>query len=239
MISRMSSRSGSIMLFLFFEWRMDMNNKGAKAVSIIGGADGPTSVFMVGRTGKKALKDRVRNYIYKCKRKRMENKIHAGGHTLKEVVAYANERFNVTEILEEEKKYIEQRKCLKESLILKHKPELLGDMKDIKKPTVWNEDSVREFHQQLQIRSEIIAEIPDNKMPMDFHIYEIKTENGWLEMEIDYMWDIFGMSYSASKKSMKQLKKIAKELYIYYGVTEEDIKLKSKRYSLLLTTLCS
>lgn len=216
-----------------------MKNKGAKAVSIIGGADGPTSVFMLGMTGKKTLKDRVRNYIYKCKRKRMENKIHASGHTLKEVVAYAKERFNVTEVLEEKKKYMEQRKGLKESLILKHKPELLGNMKEIIKPTVWNEDSVREFHQQLQIRSEIIAEIPDDKMPMDFHIYEIKTENGRLEMEIDYMWDIFGMSYSGSKKAMKQLRKIAQELYIYYGVTEEDIKLKSERYSSLLTMLCS
>ena len=59
------------------------------------------------------------------------------------------------------------------------------------------------------------------------------------EMEVDYMWDILGISYSGNKKIMKQLKKIAQELYIYYGVTEEDIKLKSERYSSLLTTLCS
>ncbi len=123
-----------------------MKKNGTKSVSIIGGADGPTSVFIVGRTGKKPLKDRVRNYFYKCKCKRMENKIHAGGHTLKEVFAYANERFTVTEVPVEEKKYIEQRKCLKESLILRHKPELLGDMKDIVKPTAWNEDSVKELH---------------------------------------------------------------------------------------------
>lgn len=223
---------------IFIEWRMDMK-KGTKSVSIIGGTDGPTSVFIAGRTGKKPLKDWVRNYFYKCKRKRMENKIHAGGHTLKEVVAYANERLTVTEVPVDEKKYIEQRKCLKESLILRYKPELLGDMNDIIKPPVWNEDSVRNFHHQLQIRSERIAEIPDNQMPMDFHIYEIKIENGWLEMEIDYIWNIFGVSYSGNKKAMKQLRKIAHELYIYYGVTEEDIKSKSERYSSLLSTLCS
>jgi len=217
---------------------MDMK-KGIKAVSIIGGADGPTSVFIAGRTGKKPLKDRVRNYFYKCKLKRMEKKIHAGGHTLKEVISYVNEKFTVTEVSVEEKKYIEQRKHLKESLILKHNPELLGNMKDIVKPAVWNEDSVREFQQQLQMRSERIAEIPESKMPMDFHIYEIRMGDGWLEMEVDYMWDILGISYSGNKKIMKQLKKIAQELYIYYGVTEEDIKLKSERYSSLLTTLCS
>lgn len=213
--------------------------KKTKSVAIIGGADGPTSVFITGSTGKKSLKDHVRNYLYQCKRKRMENKIHAGGHTLKEVISYANERFTVTEVPVEEKKYIEQKNCLKESLILKHKPKLLGNMKDIVKPTVWNEDSVREFLQQLQIRSEKIAEISENKMPMDFHIYEIKIENGQLEMEVDYMWDILWISYSGNKKEMKQLKKIAHEVYIYYGVTEEDIKLETERYSALLTTLCS
>lgn len=216
-----------------------MKKKGTKAVSIIGGADGPTSIFIAGRTGRKPLKDRVRNYFYKCKRKRMEKKIHAGGHTLNEVISYANERFTVTEVSVEEKKYIEQRKYLKESLIFKHKPELLGDMKDIVRPVVWNADSVREFQQQLQMRSEKIAEIPESKMPMDFHLYEIRMGNGYLEMEVDYTWDIFGISYSGNKKIMKQLKKIARELYIYYGVTEEDIKLKSERYSSLLTTLCS
>lgn len=213
--------------------------KGTKSVSIIGGADGPTSIFIAGRIGRKTLKDRVRNYFYKCKLKRMEKRIHASGHTLNEVISYANERFTVTEVSVEEKKYIEQRKYLKESLILKHKPELLEDMRDIVKPAVWNEDSIREFHQQLQMRSERIAEIPESKMPMDFHIYEIRIGNGCLEMEVDYMWDILGISYSGNKKTMNQLKKIARELYIYYGVTEEDIQFKSERYSSLLTTLCS
>ena len=36
---------------------------------------------------------------------------------------------------------------------------------------------------------------------------------------------------------MKKFKKIARDLYGYYGVTEEDIKNKTKRYSLLVTNL--
>lgn len=68
-------------------------------------------------------------HFYKCKRKRMERKIHAGGHTLNEVISYANERFTVTEVSVEVRKYIEQRKCMKESLILRHKPGLLGDIR--------------------------------------------------------------------------------------------------------------
>ena len=60
-----------------------------------------------------------------------------------------------------------------------------------------------------------------------------------MEVEIDYLWDVFGISYSGSKKAMKELRKISCRLYLYYGVTEEDIKEESKRYSSLLTALAS
>ena len=38
-------------------------------------------------------------------------------------------------------------------------------------------------------------------------------------MEIDYTWNIFGMSYSGNKAVMKKFKKISGDLYSYYGVT--------------------
>ena len=58
-------------------------------------------------------------------------------------------------------------------------------------------------------------------------------------MEIDYIWNIFGMSYSGNKKVMKQFEKISKDLYIFYGVSEDDIKNKTKRYLSLVTKLSS
>jgi len=47
------------------------------------------------------------------------------------------------------------------------------------------------------------------------------------------------MSYSGNKAVMKKFKKISRDLYSYYGVTEEDIKNKTKRYSSLVTNLSS
>ena len=38
---------------------------------------------------------------------------------------------------------------------------------------------------------------------------------------------------------MKKFKKIARDLYSYYGVTEKDIRNKTKRYSSLVTNLSS
>ena len=60
-----------------------------------------------------------------------------------------------------------------------------------------------------------------------------------VEIEVDYIWNIFGISYSGNKSVIKRFKKIARDLYCYYGVSEEDIKNRTKRYSSLVTELSS
>ena len=62
--------------------------KGAGGVSIIGGADGPTSIFIAGKGGKIKLTTRIRNYFYKIKRDRIKRQITANPHTLEEVVEW-------------------------------------------------------------------------------------------------------------------------------------------------------
>ena len=216
-----------------------MKEKSKSEVSIIGGADGPTSIFIAGRTRKKPLKVRIRNIIYRYRRKIVEKKVVADSHTLDELVQYAMNTYNLIETNSTERKYIEQQKNLKESLILQHKPEVLGEMKDIPLPDYFNEASVIEYFGKIKTRSEMIAEMPDSIIPMDFHLYKIRIDDDFLEMEIDYTWNIFGMSYSGNKAVMKKFKKISRDLYSYYGVTEEDIKNKTKRYSSLVTSLSS
>ena len=188
-----------------------MKEKSKSEVSIIGGADGPTSIFIAGRTRKKPLKVRIRNIIYRYRRKIVEKKVVADSHTLDELVQYAMNTYNLIETNSTERKYIEQQKNLKESLILQHKPEVLGEMKDIPKPDVSNEESVREYFCKIKTRSEMIAEMPDNVIPMNFHLYEIRIGDDSLEMEIDYIWNIFGISYSGNKKVMKQFEKISNQ----------------------------
>lgn len=209
--------------------------KAAGAVSVIGGADGPTSIFIAGKTGKRPLKERVRRYFYQRRRKRVEGKIKPGAHTLQEVTAYAVEKYHAVEMPEQRMSYIEQRKYLKESLIITNKPELLGGMKEIPKPEVYNEDTIREMQRQIQLRSEMIADMPDDVIPMDFHIYEIHVDEGWMEIAIDHLWNILECSYSGNKK----VKEMAKDIYLYYGVMQEDVENKSKRYSSLVNMLCT
>ena len=216
-----------------------MKGKSKSGVSIIGGADGPTSIFIAGRAQKRPLKVRIRSILYRFKRKRAEKKVVAGEHTLDELVQYAKNSYNLIETNSSERKYIEQQNNLKESLVLQHKPEILGEMKDIPKPNIYNEKSIREYLYKIEARREMIAEMPDNVIPMNFHLYEIRIGDDSLEMNIDYIWNIFAISYSGNKKVMKQFQKISKDLYIFYGVSEDDIKKKTERYLSLVTVLSS
>ncbi len=216
-----------------------MKGKSKSGVSIIGGADGPTSIFIAGRAQKRPLKVRIRSILYRFKRKIAEKKVVAGEHTLDELVQYAKNSYNLIETNLSERKYIEQQNNLKESLILQHKPEILGEMKDIPKPNIYNEKSIREYLCKIEARREMIAEMPDNVIPMNFHLYEIRIGDDSLEMNIDYIWNIFAISYSGNKKVMKQFQKISKDLYIFYGVSEDDIKKKTERYLSLVTALSS
>ena len=213
--------------------------KSKREVSIIGGADGPTSVFVAGKSAKQPLKIRIRNAIYRYKRKKVEKTIVANTHTLAEVVQYAKNNYELTETPPTEREYIEQKESLKEGLILQYKPEVLGSMKDIPKPDISNEASVQEYFCKIKTRSEMIAKMSDSTIATDFHLYKIRIDDSFLDIGVDYIWDIFGISYSGNKKVMKQFENISKELYSYYGVSEDDIKNNTKRYSSLVTILSS
>ena len=168
-----------------------------------------------------------------------EKRIAANPHTLAEVVQYAKDHYDLVEINPAATNWIERQKNLKASLIMQHKPELLGQRKDIPKPDFHNEESVKNFLNEMEIRNKLIDQMPDNVIPMDFHLYEIKIGEDLMEIEVDYTWNIFGISYSGNKSVIKRFKKIARDLYCYYGVSEEDIKNRTKRYSSLVTELSS
>lgn len=145
-----------------------MEQKSKNGVSIIGGADGPTSVFIAGHSKNQPLKLRIKNSIYRYKRKKVEKTIVANPHSLSETVQYAKEKYGLKETASVDREYIEQIKCLKESLILQHEPEFLGEMKDIPLPDYFNEASVIEYFGKIKTRSEMIAEMPDSIISMVF-----------------------------------------------------------------------
>lgn len=220
---------------------MRKSDKCVKNVSIIGGADGPTSIFIAGRIGKgrRPFKVRVKNMLYRQRRRRIAGRIRPRFHSLKQVALFMKREYGAVELSWEGLEYQERIAGLKEMLIIQNKPELLEGLAEVKHPEEYTKEAMEEMVRQIERRSEAIARIPDDQLTMDFHVYQIVIDGGRMEVEIDYLWDVFGISYSGSKKAMKELRKISCRLYLYYGVTEEDIKEESKRYSSLLTALAS
>ncbi len=214
--------------------------KGAGSVSIIGGADGPTSIFIAGKGGKVKLTTRIQNYFRKLKRNRVKKRITANPHTLEEVVQWLKREYGAVEVSQQSHNYLEQRKCLKASLVMRHRPDLLGELMDLEPPKGEDVEALKAFWEQIQGREKMAAEIADDIFPLDFHIYEVKCpKNCMMQIGVETVWQAIDGSFSGDKKNMKQLKKLFREIYLYYGVTSEDIKNETERYKSLLATLCS
>lgn len=158
---------------------MNGEQQNAGSVGIIGGADGPTSVFIGGNREKASLKTRIRDFLSHRKRKTASKRIVAGAHTLDEMVLYAKRTYGATE-----------------------------------------------------------ADRHSQKLPAVSRIYTIRIGSDCLDIETDDAHDTFGVSFAGSKMAMKRFRKTAKDLYLYYGVSEDDIAGQTERYLSLLSILC-
>lgn len=214
--------------------------KGAGSVSIIGGADGPTSIFIAGKGGRVKLTTRIQNYFRIIKRNRIKKQITANPHTLEEVVEWLKREHGAVEVSQQSHNYLEQKQSLKASLIMRHRPDLLGELINLEPPEGEDVEALKAFCEKIQERRNRAAEIADDIFPIDFHIYEIKwSENDRMRIGVETVWQVLGGSFSGDKKTMKQLRKLYKKIYLYYGVTAEDIKNETERYKSLLGVLCS
>ena len=225
--------------------------KRAENVSIIGGADGPTSIFLIGNKGKRKLKKRIRGFFYEKKRQRVKKKITANPHTLEELTDYLKREYGARELSKKSRAYQEQRKSMKEALIVRYRPELLGDLAQIRFPReelsgkgdFSGEEckkALEEMWKKCEQRSRRAEEIPEDVFSMDFHIYEIRdSRGGRVQTGIETVWEQMGVSWSGNPKRKRQLNRVSRNIYLYYGVSEEDIKNETERYDLLVTALSS
>lgn len=217
--------------------------KRARAASIIGGADGPTAIFMVGHKEKNIFR-RIRlfllNYKYKRKRAHAVKSVIASSHTIEEVIQYIASRYGAVESDTHYPYYQERKRSMRYSLIQRYKPELLGPQKSIMPPRDFNDEEslklwqaqIEEWHQECQRRVNAISQ---EVFPTDYRLFLIHVEEkGTLEIEMDTLCPAISISYSGDKKLMET---ISKDIYLYFGVSQTDIDNKSPRYQALLIAL--
>lgn len=212
---------------------------GKRAADVtVKGADGPTSVFLVGKERRERISKRIRKYLYRKKKNRIAKRITADAHTLEETASYIKEKYHAVEEAQQSRNYREQRNSLKETLIIRNKPELLGDLIRLEIPKEQDKESLEEFLRLLGQRNKMSQAVPDEVFPVDFRLYRIDfAGKGEMEVAIEYNWEQFSISYSGDKKIIKQMREIMKDIYLYYGVTQEDIEQQTERYTSLLMNL--
>lgn len=212
--------------------------KNASAVSLIGGADGPTSVCLLKRNPKLTLRQRLQRFKYNMRKSFVEKTLKSDGHTMDEVMQYIVNVHGFTELGSEKIK--EEYNEMRASFLIQRAPELLGEYATLPKLKSESREDLLEYMRQAQERTEKAKEIPATEFDIDFHKFQISFEdvNDNIHFLIEKRFGYIGGGASGNKKIMKRFQRIYKDIYRYYGVTEEDIKNKTKRYEEVVRALC-
>lgn len=216
-----------------------------KAITQIQGEDGPTSVFICGREPNpfKRMKNRIRSWNQEKRREKAAQLIEAGRprpKPMEEMIRYIKATHHASECDPSYPLYEERKRNLRCSLIQQYQPELLGeekpirplkDLSDEQELLRWN----RECREQIAERERRAAAVPEEAFPMDYRLFVVdRGEEGQLEVELELVHGELGCSYGGNKRVMDP---ILKDIYWYYGVSQEDIRQKTKRYRTLETIL--
>ncbi|MBE5876205.1 MAG: sodium ion-translocating decarboxylase subunit beta [Lachnospiraceae bacterium] len=217
--------------------------KGARGVSIIGGADGPTSVFILSKNKKMTLKQRIHKWKYQRRKTWFEKHIVAGSHTMDEVCQYVQKELGYTAVSFDDEEYQRMYKEMRSSFIMQFAPELLGEYQDAPRLKSHSEEDVKHFMEELDVRQRVAQEVPKDIFDIEYHCFRKQIDATKYEICIEKRFGYIGGGYiggGANRKSKKLAKQFGdefKKVYQYYGVTQEDIDNKSKRYEELLRTL--
>ena len=206
-------------------------------MSVIGKSDGPTAVTVIKRNSKLTWKQKLEKCKYKIKRAYVEHTIKAKGHSLDEVIDYIINKHGFVEIDNDEVRF--ERDEMRASFIMQYAPELLGEYATMPRLKSESKEDIEEHIKQFQVRQQRAMEVPISEFDIDFHKFQISFEdiNDNMYIIVEKRFACIGGGVSGDKKVMRRFHRIFKDVHMYYGVTAEDIKNKSKRYEQVIRAL--
>lgn len=206
--------------------------KSKNAVSIIGGSDGPTAVFIAGKNKKIPLKQRMRRFKYKIKRVFVEKTLKCRSHSMDEVIKYIARRYGFIEVNNDSGEIDEEYRQMKSSFLIQHAPELLGEYAESPQLTSKSPEDIKTYLKQNEERIQKASEIPPAVFDIDFHklVKTFDDINDSISIIIEKRYSYIGGGASGNKKLIRKFSQIYKDIYRYYGVTKEDKENKTDRY---------
>lgn len=229
--------------------KRQMGRKAASAVSIIGGADGPTSVWLCSKNQKQPLKHRIKSSIHKrtydIRKNWYQKHIIADSHTMDEVFEYIQKELGYIEVPFEDEECRQKYEEMRASFIMQYIPELLGKYQEPPKLQSHSEEDVKKFIAAVEERNAVAQAVSKDVFDIEYHCFRKQIDDTQYEISIEKHFGyigggcICGGANRESKKLAKQYSDEFKKVYQYYGVTQEDIDNQSKRYEQLLRTLAT
>ena len=216
-----------------------MGKKVASAVSVIGGADGPTSVFLVGGKGaKRTLKQKMQRWIFRLRKWCIARRLKADFHTMEQVIEYAKSKWGYSDADKNTEEYKREYREMRASFILQYEPDLLGKWKDFPKLEGRDADSVKRFMEEMEKRQKAAEEVPIELFDIDLCVLEKKKGDFQAKLIFEKKYGYIGASASGtSQKEMKKHNREFRDIYWYYGVSQPDIDNRTKRYEEVVGTL--
>lgn len=209
------------------------------ATTVIGKSDGPTSIFIAGKT--RRIENYFRRKTGQWKKNRILKQLVPDPHSLQEVLQYITEKYQAREEDPAHYSYQEGYRCLKSTLIRRYHPELLEESLETCRPADFTDTEALKLYLQKQCEmEEKVQNLPEDLVPLDYRLYKIQTENGGeIQVEMEFVHQFLGVNYTAPKQALKLTKQIFKEIYAYYGVSQKDIDTDSERLRSLVAHLIS
>lgn len=213
--------------------------KSASAVSVIGGADGPTSVFLLKKNTKPTLRQKIQRTKNKIKQFCVGKTLSCESHSLDEVMEYIVNRYGFIEIDKDVEEVTEEYQQMRASFIIQYAPELLEESTAYPKLKSESPEDVEVYIRKSEERMQRAMEIPSAEFDIDFHKFKKSFDdiNDNIHIVIEKKYAYIGGGAGGNKKVIKRFQKIYKDVYRYYGVTKEDKINKSERYKDVVRTL--
>lgn len=212
------------------------------SASIIGGSDGPTSIFIAGNKEKNIywrIRCNYRRRKDKKKREKVMKFITPQPHSMDELISYITSKYHARELNRSDSMFIMRYRNLKAALVMRKCPELAGEMpKSLKKADYQNKEAVKAYLDGCQKYQEAAQNVDDSAFPMDYHCYLIEVEgHGEVYVEMDKIHDAMGADFTVRQADKRPVERIWKDIYLYYGVSKEDIFQNTERLRNLVEVL--
>jgi len=215
--------------------KKDFIKPSASTTTIIGSSDGPTSVFVASGKYKLSLKQQLQKKSFELRKKWYALWIKPNPHTIEEVVDYIRKKYDFIEVSRTSKKYQRLYQELRSSFIMQYEPKLLGEYAALPELKSQSQEDVKEFLEKMHMRQEKANEVPEELFSLDCYFFEMQEKDIHMEIQLESHFEYIGGGTSGRKVS--KFHKIYKDVYKYYGVSEDDIKNHTKRYENLLRQL--